>query len=263
MSNTNTNRNLIAELAAELTRQSYSPVVVRNYCAYARDFLVYFAQHEIPLTTVTPPQVAQYLRHATVAFRKRRGRPPASHWHSIPRSGIHAVLRLTPGQWPPEPDVIGPEAELRYAICRNYEAWLRDERGLAVASIRAGGAAMKQCRERVVLETRGGSVAKARGVGVLLRGFFQDWQAEPRNASVLTTRSYRDTWRLFLRFVAGRKRKEVAEIKLADLAASEVSAFLRHAERRGADRRQRRASGGFGGGGIRARRPEGYRRGRL
>ena len=45
----------------------------------------------------------------------------------------------------------------------------------------------------------------------LLRSFFQDWLAEQRNASVHTIRSYRDTWRLFLRFVAGRKRKEVAE----------------------------------------------------
>ena len=64
----------------------------------------------------------------------------------------------------------------------------------------------------------------------LLRSFFQDWLAESRNASVHTIRSYRDTWRLFLRFVAARKRKAVAEIKLVDLTASEVSAFLGHAE---------------------------------
>jgi len=65
----------------------------------------------------------------------------------------------------------------------------------------------------------------------LLHSFFQEWLAEQRNASVHTIRSYRDTWRLFLRFVGTRKRKEVAEIKLADLTASEVSAFLGHAER--------------------------------
>jgi site-specific recombinase XerD len=65
----------------------------------------------------------------------------------------------------------------------------------------------------------------------LLHSFFHEWLAESRNASVHTIRSYRDTWRLFLRFVGTRKRKEVAEIKLADLTASEVSAFLGHAER--------------------------------
>ncbi len=64
----------------------------------------------------------------------------------------------------------------------------------------------------------------------LLRAFFHERLAEQRNASIHTVRSYRDTWRLFLCFVAERKRREVAEITLADLTASEVSAFLAHAE---------------------------------
>lgn len=65
---------------------------------------------------------------------------------------------------------------------------------------------------------------------VLLRTFFHEWLAEQRNASVHTVRSYRDTWRLFLRFVAARKGGGVAGIALADLTASEVGAFLAHAE---------------------------------
>ncbi|MGP0059954.1 MAG: site-specific integrase [Beijerinckiaceae bacterium] len=64
----------------------------------------------------------------------------------------------------------------------------------------------------------------------LLRTFFHEWLAEQRNASIHTIRSYRDTWRLFLRFVAERKGGGVAQITLADLTASEVSAFLSHAE---------------------------------
>ena len=68
----NTDRDLIAELANVLTAQSYSQVVVRNYCAYARDFLAYLAQHEIPITTVKPPQVAQYLRYATMRGERSR-----------------------------------------------------------------------------------------------------------------------------------------------------------------------------------------------
>ena len=60
----------------------------------------------------------------------------------------------------------------------------------------------------------------------LLRSFFQVWLAEQRNASIHTIRSYRDTWRLFLRFLAERKHCEVAQIKLADLTASEVSELV-------------------------------------
>ena len=64
----------------------------------------------------------------------------------------------------------------------------------------------------------------------LLRAFFYEWLAEQRNASVHTVRSYRDTWRLFLRFVAERRGCKVAQISLADLTGPEVGAFLHHAE---------------------------------
>ncbi|WP_018857985.1 site-specific integrase [Rhizobium sp. 42MFCr.1] len=64
----------------------------------------------------------------------------------------------------------------------------------------------------------------------LLRAFFYEWLAEQRNASIHTVRSYRDAWRLFLRFVAQRSGKKVAMITLIDLTAGEVIAFLGHAE---------------------------------
>jgi site-specific recombinase XerD len=64
----------------------------------------------------------------------------------------------------------------------------------------------------------------------LLRSFFCEWMVEQRNASVHTIRSYRDTWRLFLRFVAQRRRQTVAQLTLADLTATEVSDFLKYTE---------------------------------
>ena len=64
----------------------------------------------------------------------------------------------------------------------------------------------------------------------LLRAFFQEWLAEQRSASVHTIRSYRDTWRLLLRFIAERKGGGVARIMLADVSAGEVRAFLHHTE---------------------------------
>jgi site-specific recombinase XerD len=64
----------------------------------------------------------------------------------------------------------------------------------------------------------------------LLRAFFYEWMVEQRNASVHTVRSYRDTWRLFLRFVAQRHHRTVAQLRLEDLIGSEVTAFLQYAE---------------------------------
>jgi site-specific recombinase XerD len=64
----------------------------------------------------------------------------------------------------------------------------------------------------------------------LLRAFFYEWMVEQRNASVHTVRSYRDTWRLFLRFVAERRHRTVAQLTFGELTASQVSAFLQHTE---------------------------------
>jgi site-specific recombinase XerD len=64
----------------------------------------------------------------------------------------------------------------------------------------------------------------------LLHVFFYEWMVQQRNASVHTVRSYRDTWRLFLKFVAEHRKRTVAQLLLTDLTASEVSAFLHYTE---------------------------------
>ena len=69
----------------------------------------------------------------------------------------------------------------------------------------------------------------------LLHAFFYEWMVQQRNASSHTVRSYRDTWRLFLRFVAQRRHRPVAQLNLGDLTAVEVSAFLLYTEQERGD----------------------------
>ncbi|WP_454611393.1 site-specific integrase [Labrenzia sp. MBR-25] len=128
---------VITELEAVLTSLEYSPVVVRNYCAYARGFLEHLAQRNILVADVSEFQVEQYLREAVALFRVRHGRLPGPRWHQIPQSGIHALFRLVQGQWPPAPKVTCATDALRFTICDEYETWLREERGLAGPSIEA------------------------------------------------------------------------------------------------------------------------------
>jgi site-specific recombinase XerD len=71
---------------------------------------------------------------------------------------------------------------------------------------------------------------KADPLPKLLRAFFHQWMAQQRNLSHHTVLSYRDTWRLFLRFVANRRDRAVADLKLADLNATEVLAYLQYSE---------------------------------
>jgi site-specific recombinase XerD len=63
-----------------------------------------------------------------------------------------------------------------------------------------------------------------------LHRFFHQWLVEERNASHHTVISYRDTWRLFLRYTAAAKKKSVAQLRLSDLTAAEVLAFLKQIE---------------------------------
>ncbi|MEX3968782.1 tyrosine-type recombinase/integrase [Paraburkholderia sp. EG286B] len=63
-----------------------------------------------------------------------------------------------------------------------------------------------------------------------LHAFFHEWLAEQRNCSRHTILSYRDTWRLYLRFVAARRHCPVSSINLSELTADEVLAFLKYIE---------------------------------
>ena len=64
----------------------------------------------------------------------------------------------------------------------------------------------------------------------LLHSFFHEWLIQQRNVSHHTVLSYRDTWRLFLRFVAAQKKKSVAKLGRNDLTAVEVLEFLNNIE---------------------------------
>lgn len=128
---------LIAALNSSLISQRYSLVVARNYCTYASGFLDHLGQRGIPVADVIDVQVEQFLRHAIVQFEMQRGRRPSARWHDVPRSGIHALLRLVHGQWPPAIKPTCAADEVRFSICDEYELWLREERGLACSSVAA------------------------------------------------------------------------------------------------------------------------------
>jgi site-specific recombinase XerD len=63
-----------------------------------------------------------------------------------------------------------------------------------------------------------------------LHAFFYEWLIQQRNVSMHTVRSYRDAWKLFLRFAADRHHCSVTQLTLAQLGSTEVLAFLRHSE---------------------------------
>ncbi len=130
-------RALLAQLRNNLTQHRYNAAVVHNYCRNADHFLSHLEQRRIALETVTPKTVSTYLDLAVRQFHKRHGRAPARDWVSIPRSGIHGLLKLVLKPWPAESTTSDTRELLCREVCNQYQTWLREERGLAVASIDA------------------------------------------------------------------------------------------------------------------------------
>ena len=64
---------------------------------------------------------------------------------------------------------------------------------------------------------------KSTSLAALLHAFFHEWMGKQRNLSRHTVCSYRDTWKLFLRFVSERRRREVADLALAVTGNSPAS----------------------------------------
>jgi integrase/recombinase XerD len=129
--------SLIAAYRERLAHLQYSLVVVHNYSHNAELFLAYLEERKISLEQVTPETVSNYLTLALRRFRGRNGRAPAPNWISIPRSGIHGLLKGALQKWPPEHIASTPSEALCQDVCNQYRTWLREERGLADASIDA------------------------------------------------------------------------------------------------------------------------------
>ncbi|MEK7425284.1 MAG: tyrosine-type recombinase/integrase [Actinomycetota bacterium] len=67
-------------------------------------------------------------------------------------------------------------------------------------------------------------------LGVLVHDFFLDHLVEQKGLRQGSVRSYRDTLRLFLPFVAADAHRPISRLQLEDLCLERVLAFLRHME---------------------------------
>jgi len=71
---------------------------------------------------------------------------------------------------------------------------------------------------------------KTTDLATALRGFFCDYLPAVRGMSIHTIRSYRDSLRLLLKFLAGENERALAKLCIADLDADKIIAFLNHLE---------------------------------
>jgi len=128
---------LLAQLEEQLSKARYSPSVVGQYLGAARDFLDYVGKRHVLIDEVKTSHVTTYLRFGLQQFIRRNGQAPFSvtHWRASRTGGIHQLLRLINGQWPPSAAARSPYETFSQTLCAEYMQWLVERRGLAPATI--------------------------------------------------------------------------------------------------------------------------------
>jgi integrase/recombinase XerD len=127
----------LARLQDHLESNQYSPKVADRCVAVAGYFLRFLKKNDVTAETAQPDHVQAYLRKALSTYGRLHGHPPPieAGWRCSHTNGIHMLLRLVQGQWPPKAIPTDPVQEFHAQLCNEYTQWLGDFRGLAAETI--------------------------------------------------------------------------------------------------------------------------------
>lgn len=119
-------------LKDHLEKERYSPKTTPHWISEATKFLTFVAKQRLTVAAVQPETVEHYLRLAKGRYRRRHGHSPDYvGWRCSHTNGIHMLLRLIHGQWPPVPLAVTPSEIFQREIRDAYAQSLSELRGLS------------------------------------------------------------------------------------------------------------------------------------
>jgi integrase/recombinase XerD len=88
---------------ARLEEAKQKPRTRQRYLQVARRFLFFLGDRSVPLEDATSADVSAFIDREFTLYRREQGRPPGSvvDWRCGLTPGVHYLLRLVQGQWPP------------------------------------------------------------------------------------------------------------------------------------------------------------------
>jgi integrase/recombinase XerD len=126
----------LSKLRDHLLEERYAARTSRQCIAVARHFLRCLDKQKVDVSTAQPARVEEYLQQARRMYRRRHGHPPDSKgWQCLHTNGIHMLLRLVQGQWPPAPKAVTPVEILQSEMRGEYAQWMAGQRGLAPGTV--------------------------------------------------------------------------------------------------------------------------------
>ena len=138
----------LSKLRDHLTEERYAAGTSRQCIAVARHFLRCLDKQKVDVSTAQPANVEEYLQQARRMYRRRHGHPPDyKGWRCLHTNGIHMLLRLVQGQWPPAPKAVTPVEILQSEIARRVRPMdgrsARPRSGNGVSSLFRGRASSR------------------------------------------------------------------------------------------------------------------------
>ncbi len=126
----------LSKLRDHLTEERYAARTSRQCIAVARHFLRCLDKQKVDVSMAQPASVEEYLQQARRMYRRRHGHPPDyKGWQCLHTNGIHMLLRLVQGQWPPAPKAVTPVEVLQSEMRGEYAQWMAGQRGLAPGTV--------------------------------------------------------------------------------------------------------------------------------
>jgi integrase/recombinase XerD len=193
-------------LKKHLHEERYHPGNARQYMATARNFLAFLHKQQTAIADARPETVERYLQWARQKYRRRHGHAPAYEgWRCSRTSGVHILLRIVRGRWPPVPVAVTPFELYRHKLCEEFATSLTDLRGLAPETV------VERCDEAlrfldwfgegkalaavtvadvdIYMKNRAGSLRRAsiKGVATRLRSFLRWLHGTGQTARDLST----------------------------------------------------------------------------
>jgi integrase/recombinase XerD len=128
---------LLAQLKEHFAKQAYCLKGARRYLVVADSFLRYLKKRHVVIDAAEPSHVSGFLGCELRRYAQRHGHPPCciGRWRTSQASGVHHLLRLSRGQWPPSTPACDPYEAFTRSLCREYAQWLHEWRGLASETI--------------------------------------------------------------------------------------------------------------------------------
>jgi integrase/recombinase XerD len=124
------------KLKTHVQAERYAASTTSRCMTAARHFLVGLERPNVEVAAAQPRHVKHYLQQALRRYRRRHGRAPGyERWRCLQTDGIHMLLRLVQGRWPPVEAAMGAAEELQREVCGAYAQWMAGSCGRSPGTV--------------------------------------------------------------------------------------------------------------------------------